>query len=75
MILTDAGRSKQDREMKSLVIMFLGLGICIWGAVSMWDHSDTSEGFAAAKPFFLVGGPILFVGMIVNHWEHTRRGE
>ncbi len=60
--------------MKSLPIMLLGLGIGIWGFYEMWQISNTAKGLAAAKPYYIVGGAILFVGMIVNHWEHTRRG-
>lgn len=49
--------------------MFAGLGICIWGSYVMWNGG----GMAGAKPFYWVGGVILFVGMLVNHWEHTRK--
>lgn len=54
--------------MGSLGIMFPGLAIIVWGFFRMWN-----DGFAGAKWFYIVGGAILFVGMIVNHWEHTRR--
>lgn len=60
--------------MKSLIIMILGLAIALWGFHEMWGHSRSALGFAAAKPYYITGGIILFAGMIVNHWEHTRRG-
>lgn len=59
--------------MKSLLIMFPGLGIVLYGFFQMWEQTNTSAGFAAAKPYYIVGGVILFIGMLVNHWEHTRR--
>jgi hypothetical protein len=55
--------------MMSLLIMFPGLGIAVWGFYRMWNGG----GFEEATPFYAVGGAILFVGMLVNHWEHTRR--
>lgn len=61
--------------MKSLLLMFMGLGICGWGFFEMWQHSNTTVGFAVAKPFYIIGGVILFIGALVNHWEHTRRRE
>jgi hypothetical protein len=60
--------------MKSLLIMFAGLGICAWGFAVMWEHPDTKNGFDAAKIHYIVGASVIFIGAIVNHWEHTRRG-
>jgi protein-S-isoprenylcysteine O-methyltransferase Ste14 len=60
--------------MKSLVIMFAGLGICAWGFSVMWEQSVPKEGFAAAKIHYILGALVFFIGAIVNHWEHTRRG-
>lgn len=55
--------------MKSLLIMFAGLGICFWGFYLMWNGA----GMLGAKPYYIVGGSIVFIGALVNHWEHTRR--
>jgi len=59
--------------MNSLMIMLAGLAVCSWGAARMWQAPDLGEGFSAALPFYIPGGIILLAGMIVNHWEHTRR--
>lgn len=59
--------------MKSLLIMTAGLLILGWGFYEMWQISNTAKGFAAAKPYYIVGGGIFLVGAVVNHWEHTRR--
>jgi hypothetical protein len=60
--------------MKSIWIMFAGLGIAGWGAMRMWDFTDRAEGWAAAVPFAWAGGIVLVIGMLINQWEHTRRG-
>jgi hypothetical protein len=57
--------------MKSLLIIFAGLGICFWGFYLMWNGA----GMLGAKPYYIVGGSIVFIGALVNHWEHTRRRE
>lgn len=61
--------------MKSLPIMFAGLAIAGWGFYEMWQISNTAQGLATAKPYYIVGGAIFLVGAVVNHWEHTRRRE
>lgn len=61
--------------MKSLPILLLGLGIAVWGFYVMWQIPDTTKGFAAGKPYYLVGGAIFVIGAVVNHWEHTRKRE
>jgi hypothetical protein len=53
--------------------MVVGLLICVWGFYEMWQISDTTRGFATAKPFYIVGGVIFLAGALVNHWEHLRR--
>lgn len=54
--------------MKSLVVMLVGLGIVLWG----FYHLTQEKELDASKWYYIVGGAVLFVGMIINHWEHTR---
>jgi len=61
--------------MYSILIMFIGLATAGWGGNLMWHSADLPEGFAAAKPYYITGGIIIFVGALINHWEHTRRGK
>jgi hypothetical protein len=61
--------------MKSLPVMFLGLGIAFWGFYEMWQIPSVEKGFSHSKWHYIIGGAVFFVGAMINHWEHTRRKE
>ena len=61
--------------MYSILIMFIGLATAAWGFNLMWAESVVATGFAVAKPWYITGAIIIFVGAIMNQWEHTRRGK